>query len=132
MIESLLKWVAEYVDGSSLNNIKEDISSERIDRFKLRSFIIIDITGNKILQLHLEKGDRFAYRCRNILRVDGSKTRLHIIALTRNENEMVIFINESDLIVEIGKYSQPGGTGLLDKYKYPITPVESDNIIIGK
>lgn len=132
MESCLLRWIAEYNDGSSLDNLKDDVTSEKIDRSRLVSFIILDITGNKIFQLRFKKGDKFAYRCRNILRVDGTKTKLHIIVLWRNSEEIVTFINESDLIVEVGNYVSSNATSFYDQYKYPISPVSADDIIIGQ
>lgn len=61
-----MQWIATYTDGTTLGQYNDsgEVSSEQIDRSKLSSFALLSEDGSKILQLHLEPGQRLIFRRR--------------------------------------------------------------------
>jgi hypothetical protein len=70
-----MQWHATYTDGTTLGQYNGDgveHSSEQIDRSRLASFALISEAGDKLLQFHLEPGQRLIFRRRIEQSVGGS------------------------------------------------------------
>lgn len=73
-----MPWVARYNDGTELTQFNADGSEHRytdIDRSKLVSFALYDADGGKILEVHLEPGQRLIYR-RRVETRDGTPLKV--------------------------------------------------------
>lgn len=78
-----MQWLATYTNGETLgqyNGNGVEHSSEQIDRSRLASFALISEAGDKLLQFHLEPGQRLIFRRRIEQSVGGLEQRVCYLA----------------------------------------------------
>lgn len=75
-----MQWLATYTDGTTLGQYNDsgEVSSEQIDRSRLATFALISEDASRILQLHLEPGQRLIYRRRVEQSVGGSPVTCYL------------------------------------------------------
>lgn len=120
-------WAASYADGTHSYQFENGLerSSEQINRVGLRSFSIRGAFGQDLLTLVLMPNDLLSYRCRTLLKSNGSEPeRVHIVCYVRKQTRSVLFVKELDNAVEIADFSDDL------QYKHQFQPVPADLILI--
>ena len=119
-----MQWLATYQDGTTLGqyNGSGEISSERIDRSKLTAFALVNEEGSRVLELHLEPGQRLIFRRRIEQPVGGLQIVCYLVGWQQtihgqNVQSIAYVFDEGATIVWAGKFQQD------HPWFYPIEPV---------
>ena len=118
-----LFWVAAYQDGATLAQYEAGLehSSEQIDRNGLRKISIFNTFAQSVLDVDVRPGDLVSYRCRTLLKSNGSEPeRVHIICLTRQTVQQVIFVHEKSGQIELSEFS----TDTQYKHEFQMVPAD--------
>jgi hypothetical protein len=118
--KSRVVWVAVYKDGSMITEYDEEgnnISSEEIDREKIREFKLVDSKGRTVISQEIVPGQCFFYRRRTALQTGRDVVEvMHIFGwrfpytssiaedgkVTKEYIEHLCVLFESDMHVELG------------------------------
>lgn len=108
--ESKVVWAATYNDGSVITD-SEGISTDHIDRKKIREFKLLDYKARTIVSVGIQPGQCFFYRRRTVMRTGQDVIEMiHLFGWRMLIGDEwianVTFLFESDMHVEIGGFGK--------------------------
>lgn len=106
-------WIATYKDGKVIAEYDEkgnSVTSEKIDKEKLRNFCLVDQRGRTVVSQAIQPGQCFFYRRRTALRTGEDVIEvIHIFGWRiKTKDDWIthaVFLFESDMHVEIGGFN---------------------------